>query len=222
VLRSGASQVFSFVLTNGVWKGKGRLELRKWIGLGVFFVVLLYFAIACAGTARADEEENGKSLFFLSPTVNWYFPTEQRARDAFGHRWFGVGVSVNLESLGFGMSGFNAGDVRLYPYFGYFGVSHGDNDAHLIPIGIEARWNLAQTGILSPYFGVGVAGYGVKFEDREAGVDTGWRGALGGRLMFGTDITKWFNLQVAYNIITDVEDYNLSGFSIQGKLRIYF
>jgi hypothetical protein len=176
-----------------------------------------------AESAQVEAEEKSEPrLFLLSPTVKWYFPTEQKTRDAFGSVWFGVGVSLNTEALGWGSLGFGTGGVRFYPYFGYFSSSHGDNDAHLIPLGLEARWNLAERGVLRPYLSVGLAGYGVKFEDREVGIDTGWKAAFGGRLMFGTDITKWFNLQVAYNILSDVQDYNFNGFSIQGKLRIYF
>jgi hypothetical protein len=174
-----------------------------------------------AETASAEESSEGK-LFFLSPTYERYFPTDGKTKNAFGDSWGGWGVSVNLEALGWGLPGWEVAGLKLRPYLSYFRADKGGNDAHVIPLGVDLRWNLARLGVFSPYVGLGVAGYGVRFEDRDAGVDTGWRGAFGGRLMFGADITRWFNIQAAYNLMSDVEGYNLSGFSLQGKLKIYF
>ncbi|MDR2175995.1 MAG: hypothetical protein LBO82_08705 [Synergistaceae bacterium] len=189
--------------------------------ISVVLLCLLCLPLVFAEAAFAAENK-GDSLFFLSPTYGWYFPASGKTKDAFGDSWGGWGIAVNLEALGWGTSGWEVAGLSLRPYFGYFHADKGDNDAHIIPVGIDARWDLMQLGVVSPYVGVGVAGYGIRFEDREAGVDTGWRGAFGGRLMFGADITRWFNIQAAYNLISDVEGYNLSGFSLQGKLKIYF
>jgi outer membrane protein W len=118
-----------------------------------------------------------------------------------------------------------AEEVAGFSFVPYFGLYHGekrDNDAWIIPIGIQARWSLSEHGSLRPYVGIGIAGYGIKFEDRSAGVDTGWRSAFGGRFTLGMDITRWFNVEAAYNIVSEVKDYDLSGFSLQGKFRIYF
>lgn len=167
--------------------------------------------------ARAAEDRP----FILSPTVGWYFPTSSKTRDAFGDSWGGLGITLNTEALGWdGRIGI--GNLRLYPYFGLYYADHNDNDAYVIPVGLEAHWSLTESGIFKPYVGLGAAVYGVRFEDREAGVDTGWRGAFGGRVMVGADITKWFNVQASYNMVSDVKDYDLSGFSIQGKFKIYF
>jgi hypothetical protein len=167
----------------------------------------------------AEESHGEEKLFFLSPGVNGYFPTDSKTRDAFGDAWWSLGVSLNLESL---TGGFEAAGFNLTPYFGLYYGEKDDNDAWIIPVGLQARWNFSDAGILRPYAGIGLAGYGIRFEDRAAGVDTGWRGAWGGRLMLGMDITRWFNIEAAYNFISDVKDYDLSGFSVQGKFKIYF
>jgi hypothetical protein len=185
------------------------------------FLAALSCLLCLTASAKASFAEAGK-LFFLSPTAGWYFPTDGKTKKAFGDSWSGLGISINLEALGWDVSGWEAAGLKLRPYFNYFHTKKGDNDAHIIPIGLDARWDLGEWGIFNPYVGLGIAGYGVRFEDRRAGVDTGWRGAFGGRLMFGADITRWFNIQAAYNLISDVEGYDLSGFSLQGKLKIYF
>jgi hypothetical protein len=143
-------------------------------------------------------------------------------KNAFGSSWNGFGIALNLESLGSGLSEWEAAGLKLYPYFGYFHTDNGGSDAHIIPLGLEARWYMGEWSVFSTYVGLGVGGYGVNFEDREAGIDTGWRGAFGGRLLLGANITRWFDIYAAYDLISDVKGYNLSGFSIQGKLKIYF
>ncbi|MDR2180697.1 MAG: hypothetical protein LBP21_10345 [Synergistaceae bacterium] len=163
--------------------------------------------------------EGGKKLFFLSPVITGYFPTDSSVESAFGSSWWGIGVSLNMETL---TGGVEAAGLRLAPYFGlYHGEKH-DNDAWIIPIGIQGRWGLSEHGSLRSYAGIGVAGYAIKLDDRSAGIDTGWKSAFGGRVMLGVDITRWFNVEAAYNIVSDVKDYDLSGFSLQGKLKIYF
>jgi hypothetical protein len=174
----------------------------------------MFFAAAPVGAA-----EDGKKLFFLSPTAGGYFPTDSKTREAFGSAWWGVGVTLNAETL---FGGFDAAGISFGPYFGLYHGENQDNDAWIIPLGLQARWNLSEQGGIRPYASVGVAGYGIKIEDRPAGVDTGWKGAFGGRFMLGMDITRWFNVEAAYNIVSEVKDYDLSGFSIQGKFRIYF
>jgi hypothetical protein len=166
-----------------------------------------------------EAAEGDKKLFFLSPTLTGYFPTNSRAQNAFGSFWWGIGVALNMETL---VGGFEVGDLSFSPYFGFYHGAKHDNDAWIIPIGIQARWSLSKQGSLKPYAGIGIAGYGINFEDRSAGVDTGWKAAFGGLVLLGVDITRWFNVEAAYNIVSDVKDYDLSGFSLRGKFKIYF
>jgi hypothetical protein len=181
---------------------------------GIALLCMAFFITTLAGAA-----EGGEKLFFLSPALTGYFPTGSRVQNAFGSSWLGVGVALNMEAL---TGGVEAAGLHFVPYFGlYHGEKH-DNDAWIIPIGIQARWGLTEQGNLRPYAGIGIAGYGINFEDRSAGVDTGWKSAFGGRFMLGMDVTRWFNVEAAYNIVSDVKGYDLSGFSIQGKFKIYF
>ena len=198
----------------GVWFMK---KMSKCL-IFVFLFCLVYVIAGFTGVARAEDE---KKLFFLSPTISWYLPTDSKTKDAFGNTWSGFGVTVNLDALGL-TPNLSMGDLKLYPYFGYFHGDKGNNDAYIIPVGIDARWGLMNEGVVKVYTGVGVAGYGVKFEDKDAGVDSGWRGAFGGRVMLGMDITKWFNIQAAYNVMTEVKGYDFNGVSIQGTIRLYF
>jgi hypothetical protein len=64
--------------------------------------------------------------------------------------------------------------------------------------------------------------YGVKFEDRAAGIDTGWKAAGGGRVMFRADMSRWLILEASYNAISEVRGYNFSGFAVGAKIKIYF
>lgn len=188
--------------------------------LRLFLALLFCSACVFAGpaeTARADDAK----LFFLSPTYSWYMPTSGKVKSAFGSSWEGFGVVLNMETFGWANK-LQAGDFKLYPYFGYYHASEGPNEATIIPIGLEGRWGLEQSGAMKPYFGIGLAGYGVSLEDKAADVDTGWRGAFGGRVMIGADITKWFNVQASYNLVSDVKGYDLSGFGIQAKVNLYF
>ncbi len=186
----------------------------------LLIAALLCAACLIAGSAGAARADDAK-LFFLSPTYAWYFPTSSKAKNAFGSTWEGFGVTLNMETFGW-TNTLRAGDFRLHPYFGYFHASEGPNDAYVIPVGLEGRWHLDQTGPVQPYIGLGVAGYAVSFEDKAADIDTGWRGAFGGRVMIGADITKWFNLQASYNLISEVKGYDLSGFAVQAKVNLYF
>ena len=183
--------------------------------------VLLTFAcmLACSpGAARADDDA---SLFFLSPSYSWYMPTSGKVKDAFGSTWDGFGVVLNLESFAW-TNMLRAGDFRLHPYFGYYRSTANGNEATLIPIGLEGRWSLAGTEHFRPYFGLGLSGYAVNLEDNSRGVDSGWRAAFGGRVMVGADLTRWFNLQASYNVVSDVKGYDLGGFGILAKINFYF
>lgn len=188
-------------------------------GIKIFCISMaLLCCAACAfpGTARADDAR----LFFLSPTYSWYFPSSGKAKSAFGSTWEGFGVALNMET--FGWSNKLSSGFRLHPYFGFYHSSERGNEAYVVPIGLEARWQLEEAGAMRPYFGIGLAGYGVSLEDKAADVDTGWRAAFGGRVMVGADITKWLNLQASYNVVSDVKGYDLSGFGIQAKINLYF
>jgi hypothetical protein len=178
------------------------------------FLCALFFMAACSEAA-----EDNKRLFFLSPTISGYIPVGSRARDAFGSSWWGLGVSLNMEAL---LGEADAANFSVSPYFGLYHGGKSGSDAWIIPVGVQVSWRLYAQGSLRPYAGIGVAGYGIKLEEPAAGADTGWKGAFGGRLVLGTDITRWFNVEAAYNVVSDVEGYDFSGFSLQGKLKIYF
>jgi hypothetical protein len=193
--------------------------------------------ICCSPQAgRANEEEGKieegneseskntkeKRPFFLSPNVGWFFPSNGKVRDAFGNSWGGLGVGINLEAFGLKKQARETKGASFSPYFGYFNAERGDNEAHIIPIGIEARWTIKEWGDVKTYLGLGLAGYGVKFEDRAAGIDTGWKAAGGGRIMFQADIARWLTLEASYNAISSVEGYNFGGFAAGAKFKIYF
>ncbi|MDR1742171.1 MAG: hypothetical protein LBR38_10085 [Synergistaceae bacterium] len=181
---------------------------------------ILAAALALGLAVLAAPAFASEKLFIISPTAGWYMPTDSKTQNAFGRSWFQLGVSVNLSALGLSSG---RGEFKLSPYFGYYHANENGNDADIIPLGLEMRWRLPHADRdFSPYLGVGAALYGVRFEDRGAGVDTGWRSAVGGRIAIGADVTKWFTLQAAYNYVSDVQGYDLSGFSVTGKLNIYF
>ena len=171
---------------------------------------------------NASENKREKKPFFLSPNVGWYFPSSGKVKDAFGDSWGGLGVGINPEAFGWKQKDPEGRKMRLSPYFGYYNAEKGDNEAHIIPLGIEARWALKEWEDVRTYLGLGVAGYGVKFEDRAAGIDTGWKAAGGGRIMLQADISHWLTLEASYNAISDVEGYNFGGFSIGAEIKIYF
>lgn len=196
-----------------------RLKSKIFFSLSIFVLCAVCWF---SGTAWADGEEKEKKLFFLSPTAGWYFPSSGKVKDAFGSSWGGFGVSINPEAFGWKKPDVETGGVRLSPYIGYFHAEEGSNEAHIIPLGIEARWTLKEWDGARTYMGVGLSGYGVKFEDRAAGIDTSWRMAGGGRIMLGADIAKWLNLNASYNAISDVEGYNFGGFSVGAKINFYF
>ncbi|MDR3231933.1 MAG: hypothetical protein LBT65_10880 [Synergistaceae bacterium] len=187
-------------------------------GVDALAVFLLCAIFATAPVGAANAAEDGGKLFFLSPAVSGYFPTSSKTRDAFGSSWWSIGVTLNMETL---VDGFAAGGFSFSPWFGLYHADKNDNDAWVVPVGLQVRWGLSGSGSVRPYAGVGVAGYGIRFEDRDAGVDTGWRGAWGGRFLLGMDVTRWFNVEAAYNFISEVKDYDLSGFSLQGKFKMY-
>lgn len=163
-----------------------------------------------------------KKPFFLSPNASWFFPSSGKVKDAFGDSWGGLGVGINPEAFGWKQNDPEGGKMQLSPYFGYFSAEKGDNDAHIIPLGIEARWALKEWDSVKTYLGLGLAGYAVKFEDRAAGIDTGWKAAGGGRVMLQADISKWLTLEASYNAISSVEGYNFGGFSIGAEISFYF
>lgn len=197
--------------------------MRKFFDSLASVFLFCWILSSCLLPLPAFAQED-KKPFLLSPTAGWYLPTSSKTRNAFGDSWFGFGVALNLGALGFENTGFEVAKVRLYPYLGYINGSKGDNAAHIVPLGLEARWNLAheEESVIKPYVGLGAAVYGVKFHNRGAGVESNWRGAYGGRMLVGTDITKWFNLEASYNLISKVKDYDFSGFSINAKITFYF
>lgn len=183
--------------------------MRKKNALVALAILLLTVGFVVVETRPGYAEK----LFLLSPTVSGYFPTSGKTKDAFGSSWTGFGVALNLESLGWNTSGWN-----LHPYTGYFHADEGNNDAHIIPLGLEFRKGLSE----NVYLGFGASVNAVKFEVRNRGIDTGWRGAVGARLGIGMNITRWLNVNAAYNFMSEVKDYDFSGFSVQGKINLYF
>ena len=164
------------------------------------------------------------SLFFLSPSFGLYFPTSGKTKDAFGDSWSAFGVSLNLGALTGKSLVVRTGSVELRPFFGYISGEEGDNDIKIIPIGLESRWHLYTNDTVRLYTGVGFSLSLMKFDIPESNIDTSWRGALGGRIMLGADVTKWLNLQAAYNLInvSRVEGYNFNGFSLRARINLYF
>lgn len=191
------------------------------------FLSIILFAIFClspviSGRVCATETEGGKSPFLLSPTVSWYLPTDGKTKDTFGSTWSGFGASLNMEALGWKKPGWEVGSLTLRPFVGYYRADHRDNDAHIVPLGIETLWTRPESGKFQPYAGLGLFVSPIKFEDRDAGVKTGWKAAAGGRVVLGADINKWLNVQAAYHLMSEVEGYDFSGFSIAAKITFYF
>ena len=187
---------------------------------GAVFSLLFCIAYIMAETPDAVYAGESQDLFFLSPAADWYFPSDGKTKNAFGNSWGGFGVTLNLEALNED-GGWGWDNSRLYPYIGFFHADEGGSDAYLVPVGIEFRWHFGDS-FFRPYIGLAGSVYGVKFEHRGGGIDTGWKGAWGGRLSVGMDITRWFSVQGAYNFVSDVKGYDMSGFSVQGKFKIYF
>lgn len=170
------------------------------------------------------KEEREPQLFFLSPSFGWYFPTSGKTKDAFGDSWSTVGVSFNLGALTGKSLVVRTGNVELRPFFGYIRGEQDDNDIKIIPIGLESRWQLYSNDTVRIYTGMGVSFSLMKFDIPKSNIDTSWRGAMGGRIMIGADITKWLNLQAAYNLInvSSVEGYDFNGFSLRARINLYF
>ncbi|MBP8784438.1 MAG: hypothetical protein KBH12_03080 [Synergistaceae bacterium] len=170
------------------------------------------------------KEAREPRLFFLSPSFGWYFPTDGKTKDAFGDSWSAFGVSLNLGALTGKSLVVRTGNVELRPFFGYISGEQGDNDVKIIPIGLESRWNLYSNDTVRFYTGLGVSMNLMKFDIADSNIDTSWRGAIGGRVMIGADVTKWLNLQAAYNLInvSRVEGYNFNGFSLRARINLYF
>lgn len=183
------------------------MKRKNVFSVAIALVLAVCLVLAWEKTCAAEK------LFILSPTYSGYFPSSGKTKDAFGSSWTGFGVALNLESLGI-----NTSVWGFHPYSGYFHADEGDNDAHIIPLGLEYRRGLSE----NIYFGIGASVNAVKFEVRDKGIDTGWRGAVGARLGLGMNVTKWFNIHAAYNFMSEVKDYDFSGFSIQGKVNFYF
>ncbi|MDR1885004.1 MAG: hypothetical protein LBQ56_01925 [Synergistaceae bacterium] len=199
----------------------------------IFFLLLLCaICTVCLSpqTGRANDEESKsedkgeieEKPFFLSPNLGWFFPSSGKVKDAFGDSWGGLGVGINPDAFRSKKRAPETKGARISPYFGYFNTEHGDNEAHIIPIGIEVRWTLKEWDNVKTYLGLGLAGYAVKFEDLANGIDTGWEAAGGGRIMLQADISRWLTLEASYNAINSVEGYNFGGFSIGAEFKIYF
>jgi hypothetical protein len=194
-----------------------------------FWLVILFawfcLLLFCCGTAFAEEgaeEKPKRKPFFLTPNAGVYLPTHGKTKDAFGSSWTGLGVGVNPEAFGWDEPDFEIGGVALSPYFGYFNTKERGNDAHIIPIGVETRWVFGNDEAFKPYVGLGLSVSAVKFEDRDAGVKTGWKVAPGGRILLGSEFNKWLNIHASYNLMSDVKGYNFSGFSIEAEITFYF
>lgn len=194
----------------------------------MLFACLGLFPFGCdAAFAKGGDEGDEKSSaqrrpFFLSPEASLYLPSHGKTKDAFGDSWSGFGVGINPEAFGWDGPDFEIGGIALSPYFGYFNTERRGNDAHIIPIGVETRWLLGGNEKFQPYAGLGLSLSAVKFEDKDAGVKTGWKVAPGGRVMLGADINKWLNVHASYNVMSDVEGYNFSGFAIGAEISFYF
>jgi hypothetical protein len=190
----------------------------------MLFVCLSLFLFRC-GTAFA-KEENKKSPerkpFFLSPEANWYMPANGKVKDAFGSSWGGFGIGINPEAFGWKEPDLKLGGIALSPFFGYYSSEKRGNEAHIIPIGLEALRELSDDKNFRPYAGLGLFLSAVKFEDRGAGVKTGWKAVPGGRIVLGADISKWLNLQASYSLMSDTAGYDFSGFSIGAGITFYF
>jgi outer membrane protein W len=143
---------------------------------------------------------------------------EKRVRKLLGRVWHWHQPG----GVGWENPDFKLGGIALSPFFGYYNSEKRGNNAHIIPIGMEALWELGDDKNFRPYAGLGLSLSAVKFEDRDAGVKTGWKAVLGGRIVLGADINKWLNIQASYSLMSDIAGYNFSGFSIGAGITFYF
>lgn len=166
--------------------------------------------------------EREPRLFLLSPSAGWYFPTDSKTKDTFGNTWTAFGVSLNLGALKGTEMIVRTGGFELRPFFGYISQEHNNNDIKIIPIGLESRWQLYKNDNFRFYSGLGLSVNFVKFDIPSENIDISWRGALGGRVLLGADVTKWLNIQATYNIVDTVECYDFDGFHLRARINLYF
>ena len=185
---------------------------------------LVFFSIFPTRSESAEiDSQVDRSPFYVSPSLIGYFPTSGKTKCAFGDSWWGVGVTINPQAFGIDNVLEEFGNAELYPFLAYYHGEKGNNEAHIIPLGVDARWRLFRdrSDDFRPYAGIGAFIAGVKFNICPLNYDCGWKGTFGGRAFIGFDLSSWFNLQASYNWMSDVGGFDFSGFEIRGTFNFY-
>lgn len=169
--------------------------------------------------AFAQQQYGSRPL--LGPNVGVYFPTNSKAKDAFGSSFVNYGFGIGkLVAPGAAPSI----DFNVIANRDIF--RGGDKRAIFVPIGFSVSRRLSalptnqvvETGAV-PYAGVSVNVIPNNIRSDKDGINSGWRTAYGGSIYVGVAYQDRYALTARYYLMSSVRGINLSGFNLGAGAR---
>ncbi|MBC8143028.1 MAG: hypothetical protein H7Y38_16510, partial [Armatimonadetes bacterium] len=152
----------------------------------------------------------------LGPEVGFYFPTDQRTRDAFGSTWVNYGVGFRPIALASrkGVLGF---DVNIVS------TSGSGRRALLIPVNVIYKRALGGSATpgegVTPYAGVATGLLIADLRSDNFGVSSGFRGGYGGTFLLGFTVNTQFFVEARYQVYSKIKGFDVSGIGLSTGFR---
>jgi hypothetical protein len=153
--------------------------------------------------------------FYIGPELGLYFPTDSKAKDAFGDSIFSYGIGLGAITRASEKGAFGV-DFRLIA-----GRGSSNGRLFMAPLGAAYARSIGnpQTQTTIPYYGVSVNVIPNHIESDKYDVSPKLRWAGGGSVFVGTTFAERAYVSARYNLISKIEGFNLSGFSLNTGYR---
>lgn len=161
-------------------------------------------------TAQIDKRTSTQGILSLAPRTGYFVPSSAKTKDRFGDSWGLLTLDVKL-----GLSKDIDNRNQLYLGTENIYVARKNNNGHLysIPVGVRFTHRLSDDASAA-YIGFGAAQYFVDIESKQDNINANWHNTFGGNVFIGKRIGRNGFVQANYDIIRDIEGFNVSGLNI--------
>ncbi len=163
---------------------------------------------AAPGAARAQ----GRDRFRIGPEAGVYFPTSDKARDAFGNSWYNIGFGLGKIAL-----------PRKQGEIGYdvnvITARRSGSQALVIPLGVSYRVGLSDSTSFAPYVGATAGAYLLNLRSDKYDVSSGFRVTGGGSVFLGAALSSTAYVESRYRFIGKSKGFDVSGLAVSAGVR---
>ena len=162
-----------------------------------------------------EPQPQPRPRFYFGPELGFYFPTDSKAKDAFGDAVFSYGLGLGAVTRASAKGAFGV-DFRII-------AGRGSSNGRMLLAPLGGAWAKAigdpQKQTVIPYFGVSLNVIPNHIESDKYDVGPKLRWAGGGSVFLGTTFAERAYVQARYNVISKIAGFNLSGFSVNTGYR---